>query len=703
MKQLTYILLLSTIFFVSCNDEELDNNESGIEEEEVPDEPIISATETCFYSDFTIEANSTVVINCLLDLEGQTIEVPEGVTFVFEGGNIFNGTLNFTSAGLIDGELLNSNLEIEGDVQLTNEEFTFIPSRWEIVEADSLENPIAPSLEIAYNNHLIIQGTLDLVYSLGANTFSIGRMNAFFDSMNGSTNAAAARSSVLIIPSHFNLEMSDNTYIRVQPVSGILSSILIRINRGTDITVTGGNLIGDRLDHGPEDGIAGVLFRVNGAKNLHIEGVNMEFSNHSGLTIHSSSFIERPDYFGSDNVTVINNTFDSNRGNNLSLTDGQNVLIEGNVSKRAGIELEGPYYTSTGIEPRIGIIVETQVMQYVENVIIRNNIVEDTQSLQGHSILAVGATNVEISGNTADQSVGWSTALGVRLLNNTAGRIFGGFLGFEGVDNIISGNTITNEDGAGIFLTDQNVEVYDNDLINCKTAIQLSSLINVNIHDNTITSNIEGSTGIVGQNYLNNVNVYNNDITLTSGKPLNLISINSEEEYEEYQFTFTENTISASDNGLMPGSSNITIDQNVFTGAGIGVSEGNNISVTNNTVLSTGDFAPFAINNSNNIIVTRNLFESTNNGPFSIGTTINNSTGIDFHNNTVKALGINFGMYVESNDLSIRNNTIQNESTFRGPLHFIGNNSEIIENTFINSNGQETYYEGNGNTILGNN
>jgi len=114
--------------------------------------------------------------------------------------------------------------------------------------------------------------------------------------------------------------------------------------------------------------------------------------------------------------------------------------------------LEANFGTSLGEAPRIGIIIETQVMQVVEDVIIRNNIVEGSGSFEGHDILAVGATNILITGNTAERSIGWSTALDVQLINNTSSRIVGGFLGFDGRNNVITGNKVTNPTGAGIFI-----------------------------------------------------------------------------------------------------------------------------------------------------------------------------------------------------------------------------------------------------------
>jgi len=206
---------------------------------------------------------------------------------------------------------------------------------------------------------------------------------------------------------------------------------------------------------------------------------------------------------------------------------------------------------------------------------------------------------------------------------------------------------------------------------------------------------------------LNNVNIYDNDFNLEDGKPLNILSINTEAEHEDYLFDFSENRIIASKNGLMPGSANITINDNRFTGAGIGISDAKNIIVTSNEVINAGDFPALEINGgSSNIQIVGNTFEGTNEGPFSTAVKMSNSdnSNIIFDDNIVKSLGINFGMDVNEVDgMSIRNNTIENESTFRSPLRFIGNDSEIIDNTLINSTGFiGLTIEGDNNVVSGN-
>jgi len=703
MKKIIFFLLLLNLAFTSCKKDD----DVNIEIEEPTPLPVVTATETCLLSDFNIQENSTISINCLLDLEGQTVNVPSGVTFTFDNGDIFNGTLNFTAGGQIDGELFNSDLIIEGDVNLTSDEFQFYPERWGIVEVDDPNNPEPPqTLEVAYNNHLIMQSTINLVKGMGATVFNIDKLNAYFDSMNGEFDYKAVANPVILVPSDFHLKMSENTYLRVFPISGIASSILIKIFRGINIKVSGGNLIGDRLTHGPILG-QGLLFRIIGGKNVIVDGMNISLSSSTGLTIHGDSFLEREEYFGSEFVTIKNCVFDSNRANNLSVTDGQNITIQDNKSYNAGIDMESNFGTSPGIAPRIGIILETQVMQFIENVVIKGNTVENSGSLEGHDIIVVGATDIEVTDNNTQRRISWSTGLNVQIKNNTAGGVSGGFLGFNGINNIISGNTITTPDEAGIFLTDQNVEVFDNNLINCKTGIQVSSLLNTNIYNNNITSNVENSIGVVGQNYLNNVNIYDNDFNLNDGKPFNIIAINTETEHKDYVFTFNENRIISTRNGLTPGTSNMTIINNKFSGAGLTLGNANNITVKDNIITNNGDFVTFGTNGSSYIEITGNTFEATNDGPFSTSVTISSSIGsnIIFHNNIVKSLGINFGMNVNgADDVSIQNNTIQNESTFRPPLNFSGNNSEIIDNTLINSNDFTPFIiEGNNNIISGNN
>ena len=89
----------------------------GSGDTEVVVDTVVIATARCLSSDCTVEANSTMTVNFLLNLSGEVIALPAAVEF--DGGEIINDTLNFATDGVIDG-----------DVLLRAEEYQFYPSRW---------------------------------------------------------------------------------------------------------------------------------------------------------------------------------------------------------------------------------------------------------------------------------------------------------------------------------------------------------------------------------------------------------------------------------------------------------------------------------------------------------------------------------------------------------------------------------------------
>ena len=102
-----FLLVFVTMLFVSCNTEELfiepvgeevinlEDEEEVVEEEvaEEDEEPEVDPTLPCDFDLNTIEPNSTILINCMMDLDGAIINVPANVSIIYEGGDIINGTL----------------------------------------------------------------------------------------------------------------------------------------------------------------------------------------------------------------------------------------------------------------------------------------------------------------------------------------------------------------------------------------------------------------------------------------------------------------------------------------------------------------------------------------------------------------------------------------------------------------------------------
>ncbi len=676
------LILLVSILTISCSKDTISGpviEEEG-SEETVPVKPDNTTVKDCAFDLSTIKENETVLIDCNLNLEGKTINLPKGVTLQFEKGEIKNGTLNFTESGKIDGALLNSSLEIKGKAQLISNEFEFIPSRWEITEGKTTQ-------PIAFNNHLTIQKVIDLVKNMGATTFSIDKLDAYFETSNGKE----ANTAAIHLPSDFHLKMSENTRLRVFPVDEIYSSRLIRIEAKSNIKVSGGFLIGDRVNHGPTKG-GNVLFVVKGGQDIVIDNVNMNFGSSTGLTVNSVLFPGDSRYVPSKNILINNCVFDSNRANNLSITDGLDVRVENCKLYRAGNEVKGKFGPSLGIAPRIGIVIEPVQGQVVDRVTIKNNTIEESQT---NSILAAGGFNIVITGNTADAVVGWTTATNVKIIDNP--NLNGGIVG--GLDlpyalsvssnNIISGNTVKNAN-TGVFITNDDVKMFDNQLVDCRIGIMLRNLKDSEIYDNTITSNKEASFGINGQISVNNVIVRNNIVKLSDGRPMNMVGVNKEKEFIDHKIIIKENIFECTKSGIITFSNGFEITKNDFSLSGFGLTNSKNILINNNKIISK-DGNVFSINkteSSKNITVIGNTFQNTSVtrlGAYgvrinTVGTSaISENSSIVFSKNNIKVVGTNYALHVTNfDDVTITENNIENEEL--ASIYFRGNNSKILNN-----------------------
>ena len=267
-----FLLVLVTMLFVSCNTEELfvdpitqageEDTEINDEDTEVIVEEVISTP--CDFSLDNVEPNSTITINCVLDLEGSIVNLPAGVVIVYEGGDIINGMLNFSDNSIISGELLNSSLTLGGATpQLKDPIFNFIGERWSIIEGEVPQ-------DVAFNNRIIIRELVDLCYSMGATTFKLDSIDAYFYMSNFGEY-------LFDLPSDFNLEMTQNTHLRVYLNSVNVS--LIRIRAEQNVKVSGGFLRGYRDIAGNNDDSGfDHLISITSGQNVVIENVHMSMA-----------------------------------------------------------------------------------------------------------------------------------------------------------------------------------------------------------------------------------------------------------------------------------------------------------------------------------------------------------------------------------------------------------------------------------------
>ncbi|MHA7057499.1 hypothetical protein ACWGOQ_0009800, partial [Aquimarina sp. M1] len=431
MKKSPYFLLiLMTVFYYSCStesieeiiaeEEEVIEEDDDIEEEEDTD---ITSDNPCDFDLSSIVANSTVTIDCLMDLEGKTINLPANVNFDFEGGDIFNGTLIF-SGGTIDGRLLNHDLDTQGEVLLKNTTFRFVASRWEnIVQGQT-------SSEIALKNTAEFEKLMFRIKEMGGTTFTTNVFDAFFETTKVTSTTSNqnfyASVEAINVPSNFHLKMSDNTKLRQFPAaSGIENGAVIAVRDSDNVTISGGFIIGDRNQriYSPQDvGLEGThLMHIHSGRNVTIDGVQFVEGSKGAIAIYSLGFSFNPGYKPTTNVKVINCTFKDIRRMGIALTDGRDILIEGNTFTNIGQPMSG----SDGGEVGYAINIEAFRTRDSNGVLMENELAFDiliarnteVNSRVGFTAATIGQ-KITIDDNDIETRCILSLANETKIINN---------------------------------------------------------------------------------------------------------------------------------------------------------------------------------------------------------------------------------------------------------------------------------------------
>lgn len=602
VKVLVFSLFIATTL-VSCSQEDLLANviaENAAEEE--PDtEPDVQPigdldinTTPCDYTLDGIAAGTTLAIECQLDLDGKTVSLPTGVTLEYKGGEIINGTLNFTAGGKIDGNLLNQNLTVEGNVSLISETFEFHPSRWDIVQG-------VTTTQIAQKNNNNLEDLMFFTKSIGATTFTIDKFDAYFEvsKVTSTTSNQNYYPSIeaVNIPGDFTLLMTDNTVLRVFPGEPGKNATLIAIREVDNVQIIGGVLFGDRdlrsySDDNAEEGAH--LLTIRSGTNVTVDGVKMKMGSSGALNINSVGFTFAPEYKPSNNILVQNCIFEKNRSMSIALTDGYNITIDNNKF----IDSSQPTAKSDGgvvgyainMEPvrtRDSNTGELIYYQKVHDVFIRNN--SEIGSRQGAFHIYVG-DNILIENNDIENVVSWSYASNSKIRNNTfiasvdpkKPAIIAGGGGETVFNNEISGNTIKGY-GVAIAPNFKSLQVYDNKIIDCIVGIQLKASSQMKIYNNTISSTHERSRGIMAHiANVNDVEIFNNKIEVVANS-LYFVQLNKEALADTYSINVNNNEFTTSSIAIFSNSRGIIFEKNISNG-GVQIANVSNLEVLNNTI-----------------------------------------------------------------------------------------------------------------------
>ncbi|WP_159090574.1 right-handed parallel beta-helix repeat-containing protein [Aquimarina aquimarini] len=600
IKHTHYLFLVFIVFIISCSKDSFDDTTTDNEEGVISDTPENSITTPCDFDISNLTADTTITIDCLLDLNGATVTLPANVNFEFAGGDIVNGKLIFSN-GTIDGRLLSSKLEIEGDVSLASPIFKFYAVRWDIVEGRS-----KTTSEVALKNTEILEKVFFFTKKLGASTFKIDKLDAFFEVTKTTSTAINANwyptLEAVNIPSNFTLEMTDNTHLRIFPGDkhNRNGGAILAVRDAENITVTGGNLYGDRDQRvfSPDDnGLEGShLFYIHSGRNIIVDGVNFQDGSSGTFAIFSFGFSYNPDYNPTKNVTIRNCVIKNSRRMAIALVDGRDITIENNTFIDAGQPSEntdgGEVGYAINIEPERfrdenGVLKERQ---RVFNVSIKGN--KESGSRGGFLTLTIGQ-DITVENNEIGTRVVYSLVSGVKIINNkfkaigTATDSWGIFAAGSGetvFNNEIAHNTIEGY-SAGIIVGSYDAYIHDNAITNCGAGIQLSKATKARIHSNTIT--VE-KNGIQATNTNNNdIEIQNNTITSASGFLVYFAQMNNQAAHENQKVIFDTNKFIGSRAITFSNSNGITFRNNEVDG-GLEVGNTKHIDISSN-IIRPGD------------------------------------------------------------------------------------------------------------------
>ncbi|WP_271406805.1 right-handed parallel beta-helix repeat-containing protein [Tenacibaculum soleae] len=592
MKNITYLSLVFIMLNASCSKD----NFGGIvnENEIVSDVPENTITTPCGFNLIELTQNSTIKIDCLLDLKGETVTLPNNVNFEFAGGDIINGKLIFSN-GTIDGRLLSSKLEIEGEVTLISPAFKFYAVRWGIVEGKTTS-------EIALKNTSILEKVFFFTKKLGANTFKIDRLDAYFEVTKITSNAINANwypsLESINLPSNFNLKMTDNTHLRIFPGGNhqLKGGAILSVRNAENITVIGGNLHGDRDERtfSPNDnGLEGShLFYIHSGRNIVIDGVHFENGSAGTFAIFSFGFSYNPNYNPTQNVIIKNCVIENSRRMAIALVDGRDIKIENNTFVNAG----QPSVNTDGGEVGYAINIEAERFrddngilkerQRVFNVLIKGN--TESGSRGGFLTLTIGQ-DITVEDNNIGTRVVYSLISGAKIINNRfkaiglasgSWAIFAAGSGETVFNNEISNNTIEGY-SSGIIVGTLNVSVHNNIIKNCKAGIQLSKAKNVKIYKNKIT--VE-KNGIQATNTNNNIiEIIDNNINSSSGFLVYFAQMNNSEEHKNQKVVFDNNIFKGS-RAITFSKTNGVVFKNNEVDGGLEVGNVNYTEVNNNII-----------------------------------------------------------------------------------------------------------------------
>lgn len=255
-----------------------------------------------------------------IDLSGQTIDLPQGITLIAEGGRIFNGTIVGNDTRIKGKTALFDHVTIQGS--------WIVPK----ISTDLFYN-------LKYNNSL--RDVFALTSSDLKNEVVI-KHGEYVVTANTSGGPAITMAS--------NTKVHLHGYVRLTPNNFDVSYVLL-INGCENVEITGdGTVAGDKNEHKGKTGEWGMGIHVVDSKNVEISGITVKDCWGDCIYIGKES----------SNISIHDCILDNGRRQGISITSAKRVLVSDCI-------ITNVY----GSAPEYAIDIEPNKFQTVEDVTIK--------------------------------------------------------------------------------------------------------------------------------------------------------------------------------------------------------------------------------------------------------------------------------------------------------------------------------------------
>lgn len=263
------------------------------------------------------------------------------------------------------------------------------------------------------------------------------------------------------------ITMSENAVLKGIPSSKGYNAV-IRISGESNVTVTGGKIIGERNDHIGTTGTWGMGVTIlDGASDIEISDITISDCWGDGVYLGGSPAVSA--------ITIDSVISDNNRRQGMSITNANSVTVS-----------NSKFINTNGVAPQAGIDIEPNANETATDIKLAN---VQSSNNAGYGVQLLGKNGAVVGVEIVDSEISDNVGAGFKLDN---------------VSNIMANNVVVSNNSYGIDMPRDisnvaflNMEIVDNRSrgVSIVTSKQVLGIQKVLFEDSIISNNSQSKSG----------------------------------------------------------------------------------------------------------------------------------------------------------------------------------------------------------------